>query len=311
MANKMNLNVVAETDEEKRIEAFLNLLHKSEEIKNFLNLMEEEAKKRDVFKFRCRVKNVDSAIRTHRINKKGLDEVRDYVGISFITKDEKSRYPIIEFLKKKLPNGDYVDFVAEEMIYSPLVYTKWVPPLGYNILAKEKLIPNEMEVPIEIRVCSKEAYISEQSAYYSVQKNDTTNLPMETKNNLRNLVQHITYKLALLNTRELSSEEREQHEKELMDIIEKNKEFLKENNLLVKDAVLDFGKLVYKCEKDKEISKIILSSQCIEKIDDEIKNTFENFLDETDGKLVDKVNKSLEKLLKCQYEDFINAIKDE
>lgn len=311
MANKMNLNVVAETDEEKRIEAFLNLLHKSEEIKNFLNLMEEEAKKRDVFKFRCRVKNVDSAIRTHRINKKGLDEVRDYVGISFITKDEKSIYPIIEFLKTKLPNGDYVDFVAEEMIYSPLVYTKWVPPLGYNILAKEKLIPNEMEVPIEIRVCSKEAYISEQSAYYSVQKNDTTNLPMETKNNLRNLVQHITYKLALLNTRELSSEEREQHEKELMDIIEKNKEFLKENNLLVKDAVLDFGKLVYKCEKDKEISKIILSSQCIEKIDDEIKNTFENFLDKTDGKLVDKVNKSLEKLLKCQYEDFINAIKDE
>lgn len=311
MANKMNLNVVAETDEEKRIEAFLNLLHKSEEIKNFLNLMEEEAKKRDVFKFRCRVKNVDSAIRTHRINKKGLDEVRDYVGISFITKDEKSIYPIIEFLKTKLPNGDYVDFVAEEMIYSPLVYTKWVPPLGYNILAKEKLIPNEMEVPIEIRVCSKEAYISEQSAYYSVQKNDTTNLPMETKNNLRNLVQHITYKLALLNTRELSSEEREQHENELMDIIEKNKEFLKENNLLVKDAVLDFGKLVYKCEKDKEISKIILSSQCIEKIDDEIKNTFENFLDKTDGKLVDKVNKSLEKLLKCQYEDFINAIKDE
>ena len=204
MANKMNLNVVAETDEEKRIEAFLNLLHKSEEIKNFLNLMEEEAKKRDVFKFRCRVKNVDSAIRTHRINKKGLDEVRDYVGISFITKDEKSIYPIIEFLKTKLPNGDYVDFVAEEMIYSPLVYTKWVPPLGYNILAKEKLISNEMEVPIEIRVCSKEAYISEQSAYYSVQKNDTTNLPMETKNNLRNLVQHITYKLALLNTRELS-----------------------------------------------------------------------------------------------------------
>ena len=311
MANKMNLNVVAETDEEKRIEAFLNLLHKSEEIKNFLNLMEEEAKKRDVFKFRCRVKNVDSAIRTHRINKKGLDEVRDYVGISFITKDEKSIYPIIEFLKTKLPNGDYVDFVAEEMIYSPLVYTKWVPPLGYNILAKEKLIPNEMEVPIEIRVCSKEAYISEQSAYYSVQKNDTTNLPMETKNNLRNLVQHITYKLALLNTRELSEEEKKQHENELMDIIEKNKEFLKENNLLVKDAVLDFGKLVYKCEKDKEISKIILSSQCIEKIDDEIKNTFENFLDKTDGKLVDKVNKSLERLLKCQYEDFINAIKDE
>lgn len=127
--------------------------------------MEEEAKKRNIFKFRCRVKNINSAIRTHRINKKGLDDVRDYVGISFITMDEKSIYPIINFLKTILPNGDYVDFVAEEMIYSPIVYTKWVPPLGYNILAKERLIPNEREIPIEIRVCSKEAYISEQSAY--------------------------------------------------------------------------------------------------------------------------------------------------
>ena len=68
-----------------------------------------------------------------------------------------------------------------------------MPPLGYNILAKEKLIPNEMEVPIEIRVCSKEAYISEQSAYYSVQKNDTTNLPMETKNNLRLMLRKMDF----------------------------------------------------------------------------------------------------------------------
>lgn len=306
MANKMNLNVVAETDEEKRIEEFLNLLHKSEEIKKFLNLMEEEAKKREVFKFRCRVKNVDSAIRTHRINKKGLDDVRDYVGISFITKDEQSIYPIIDFLKTILPNGDYVDFVEEEMIYSPLVYTKWVPPLGYNILAKERLIPNEREIPIEIRVCSKEAYISEQSAYYSVQKNDTTNLPMQVKNNLRNLVQHITYKLALLNMRELSIDERKKHEIELIDIIEKDKEFLRENDLLVKDAVLDFGKLVYKCEYDKEIDESCLSKQYMETVDDELKKVFEVYLDEADGNLINKVHKSIQKLLKVRYKDFIN-----
>ena len=34
-----------------------------------------------------------------------------------------------------------------------------------------------------------------------------------------------------------------------------------------------------------------------------------NVVAKTDGKLVDKVHKSLEKLLKCQYENFINAIK--
>ena len=308
MPNKMNLNVVAETEEEKRIEDFLNLLHKSEEIKKFLNLMEEEAKKREVFKFRCRVKNVDSAIRTHRINKKGLDDVRDYVGISFITKDEQSIYPIIQFLKTILPNGDYVDFIAEEMIYSPLVYTKWVPPLGYNILAKESLIPNEREIPIEIRVCSKEAYISEQSAYYSVQKNDTTNLPMQVKNNLRNLVQHITYKLALLNIRELSIDERKKHEIELMEIIEKDKEFLRENDLLVKDAVLDFGKLVYKCEHDKEMDESCLSKQFMETVDDELKKVFEVYLDEADGNVINKVHKSIQKLLKIKCEDFIKSV---
>lgn len=77
------------------------------------------------------------------------------------------------------------------------------------------------------------------------------------------------------------------------------------------DAVLDFGKLVYKCEKDKEISEINLSSQYTEKIDDEIKNTFENFLDETEGKLVNKVYKSLEELLKYKYKDFIDILKNE
>lgn len=306
MGNKMNLNVIAETDEEKKIEKFLDLLHKSKEVNNFLELMREEAEKRDVFKYRCRIKNADSAIRTHRINKKGLAEVRDYVGISFITKDEKSIYPIIEFLKTQLPNGDYVDFVEEEMIYSPLVYIKWVPPLGYNILAKEQIIPNEREIPIEIRVCSKEAYISEQSAYYSVQKNDTTNLPIEVKNNLRNLVQHITYKLALLNIRKLSIEERKKHEIQLIDIIDMHKEFLKENNDLVKDAVLDFGKMVYRCEHDKELEESKMSKDLIEKFDDEVKKVFATYLEQENGDIINKVHKSIQRLIKIKYEDFIN-----
>lgn len=68
-----------------------------------------------------------------------------------------------------MPNADYVDFLAEKMIYSSLVYTKWVPSLSYNILAKEQLIPNEREIPIEIRVCSKEAYIVNK-VHKSIQK---------------------------------------------------------------------------------------------------------------------------------------------
>lgn len=308
MRNKMNLNVVAETNEEKEIEKFLNLLHESKEVKDFLELMENEAKRRKVFKYRARVKNVDSAIRTHRINKKGIDDVRDYVGISFITKDEKSIYPIIEFLKGVLPDGDYVDFVSEETIYSPLVYTKWVPPLGYNILSREQLIPDQRKVPIEIRVCSKEAYISEQSAYYSVQKNDTTNLPIKVKNNLRNIVQHITYKLALLNTRKLTIDERKKHEIELIDLIEKNKEFLKENNDLVKDAILDFGRLVYRCERDNEIVEDNLSKEEIDNIDDELKEIFCKYINETNEDIINNVHNAIEKMLKINYENLKKSI---
>lgn len=139
-------------------------------------------------------------------------------------------------------------------------------------------------------------------------KNDTTNLPREVKNNLRNLVQHITYKLALLNTRELLEEEREKHEQELINIIENDKEFLRENNLLVKDAVLDFGKLVYRCENDKEIEYCNLTNEFIEKIDDEIKSVFETLIDETEGELINKIHKSIQKLLKFKYEYFVNKV---
>ena len=116
MRNKMNLDVIAETNEEKNIEQYINMLHKSKEVKIFLEEMQAESKKRNVYKFRSRIKDVNSAIRTHRINKKGLDDVRDYVGISFITNTEEEIYPIIDYLKEKLPNGDFVDFVAEESV---------------------------------------------------------------------------------------------------------------------------------------------------------------------------------------------------
>ena len=119
MRTKMNLNVVAETEEEKKIKDFLNVLHKSEEVKKFLTSMEEEAKRRNVYKFRARVKNVNSAIRTHRINKKKLDEVRDYVGLTFMTYTEEEINPIINYLKERLPNAEFIDeAIVEDYVLS-------------------------------------------------------------------------------------------------------------------------------------------------------------------------------------------------
>lgn len=311
MKTKMNLNVVAEDEEEKKIEKFLNLLHNSSEIQQFLISMREESERRKVFKYRDRIKNAKSAIRTYRINHKRLEDAHDYIGISFITNNEKEIYPIVDYLKKRFPNSDFVDFVNEEMIYSPLVYIKWVPPLGYNILAKAMLIPNEREVPIEIRVCSKEAYISEQAAYYSVQKNDTIKMPIEEKNNLRNIVQHITYKLALLNMRDLTNEEREKQKEELNNIINKNKLFLNQNEELCRDAILDLGKLIYKCENDSKVEEdqLNLNQKNIDDIDDYIRETFNSLLSNENKNNIDKICDAIDKMKQIKYEEIKNILK--
>lgn len=299
MRTKMNLNVEAENEEERKIVDFINMLHESKEVQEFLQMMKAEAEKRNVFKYRARIKNPASAIRTYRINKKNLDNAHDYIGITFITNTEEEIYPIIAYIKKLLPNADYVDFVAEDTIYSPLVYVKWVPPLGYNVLAKEKLIPNQKPVPIEIRVCSKQGFISEQAAYYSVKKNDTIQMPIEQINHLRDVVQHITYKLALLNTRKLTRQEQEKHEKELKKLLSDNKEFLQNNQEPYKDAILDLGRLIYECEHDEFIEeKRAMSSDNTKDAEDDLKEKFGEFLETSKGDIISRVQKSIEKLRK-------------
>lgn len=308
MQNKIDLNVVAESEEEHKIESYLEVLHNSQEVEEFLKRMRDEAEKRGVYKYRERVKNSRSAIRTYRINHKKLEEAHDYIGISFITNSEEEIYPIIEDLKKMLTNFELIDFVSEEMIYSPLVYIKWVPPLAFNIFAHEKLILNQMEVPIEIRVASKEAFFSEQAAYYSVQKNDTIKMPIEEKNKLRNIVQHITYKFGLLNIRNLNDLDRQKHKLELEEIIMNNRDFLKQSNDLCKDALLDLIQLIYKDAHNKEIleDEENMTNEETSYIDNNLKEIFEELLQKRKNDMVDRVCSAIEKLKIIPYEEIKN-----
>lgn len=303
MITKMNLDIIPETQEEKDIEKFLLVLQKSTEVKEFIQSMEMLANKNNVFKFRARVKDVNSAIRTYRIKKVNVDNVHDFVGISFITNNEREIYPIVEYLKSKLLNAEHLDFVQEEYIYSPLIYTKYVPPLAYSILAKEPLIPNERKVPIEIRISSKEAFISEQSAYYSVYKNDTIKMPIEEKNHLRDIIQHITYKFALLTERTLTDEEKEKHLKELKLLIETNKDILNKNENLFNDAILDFGRIVYELEYEEEIDldRKNMNKSKFDDIEDNMKRVFKNLISSQKSEKIDAICNATKQMKKINY----------
>ena len=309
MKTKMNLDIIAETQEEKEIEKFLLVLHKSTEVKNFIQKMKSFADENNIFKFGSRIKDVKSAIRTYRIKKVNVDNVHDFVGISFLTNNEEEIYTIVKMLKEIFPKAEYLDFVDEEYIYSPLIYSKYVPPLAYSILAKEPLIPNERKVPIEIRISSKEAFISEQSAYYSIYKNDTIKMPAEEKNHIRDIVQHITYKLALLTERKLTDEEKEKHLQELKLLIENNKDILNKNENLLNDAILDFGRIVYELEHEKEIDfdKKNMDRAEFDDVEDNIKKVFEDLIHSQNGEKIDAICNATDQMKKINYLEMKNT----
>lgn len=238
--------------------------------------MQNYAKKHNIFKYKARIKDVKSAIRTYRINHKSLSDVSDYMGFTFIVNTEAEVQPIVEYLHTQLSKVNDIDFLAEDSVYSPLTWMKWVPPLTYNLFAKEELIPNIEPVPIEIRICSKEGFVAEQSAYYSVHKNDHTGLEIKVKQNLKDVTQHLTYKLAIIANRNLSENEMNQEIRELHQILNSQRAFLLSNWKLIKEAIIDCGMLIYKIQNDKSIStdELSLSKEEILKIEDEIKKIF-------------------------------------
>lgn len=272
----IDLDVQAETEEKKAIASYLTQLHTSAEIKSFMDEMQNYAEKHNIFKYKARIKDVNSAIRTYRINHKSLSDVSDYIGFTFIVNTEDEIQPIVEYLHTQLSNVNDIDFLAEDSVYSPLTWMKWVPPLTYNLFAKEELIPNIEPVPIEIRICSKEGFVAEQSAYYSVHKNDHTGLELKVKQNLKDVTQHLTYKLAIIGNRNLSENEMKQEIRELHQILNSQRIFLLSNWKLIKEAIIDCGMLIYKIQNDKSISadELSLSKEDILKIEDEIKRIF-------------------------------------
>ena len=127
------------------------------------------------------------------------------------------------------------------------------------------------------------------------------------------MAQHISYKLALLNIRQLSINERERHTIELNNIIDNNFDFINSHKELVIDAILDMGRLIYKCEHDDEISvaEKVLSQKDIDDIDDKIKLIFSNNLDVIkifDKNITNNVFNAIKEMRNIDYRDIKNEV---
>lgn len=241
----------------EQIKDVLTKLYENPDLVGFINHMQSAINGFQIEKFIPRVKTIESAQRTARVKSfKSIEDANDYIGVSFVVRDENQIYDIAQRLKQVYPNSGSIDFLAEENVYSPLCYIKKVPPLSYNIITREKVGTQE-NVPVEIRICTKEAHLSNQAVHDTVYKNDNLEIPFDEKIKLLCLSQHIVYKLGLLGMRRnLSETQRQKHEDELRLVLDNNKAFLAKHAKAFESVIVEYGMSAYEYEHSEEFAKL-------------------------------------------------------
>lgn len=312
MRNKMRKDMIPETEEEKAIAEHLEALRNSDEVQNFSKKMQDIAQTNEVKRFRSRTKTTNSAIRTLRVRRaENLPVAQtDYCGYTFITEDETTIPEIVEQIKEILPNAEYLDFSKEDVLYSPIFKIKRCPPLAYSILAREKM-EEQLECPIEIRVCTKEGFISEQAVYYTIYKNDELDIDWENKDKIRDISQHIMYKLALLDMRkDLSDEEKRRHTMELNKILENNRAYLARYNEIFESVIAEYGKSVYEFENFDRISNMNASLTEDQQDDafDSMKNNYLTIFKSIQGlEFISRINTATKRMRTRDYTSFLEG----
>lgn len=241
---------------EEQIANMIKNLYKNPELDKFFMSLKNATQNLQFERCIPRVKSISSAQRTAKIKKfKSLEDANDYIGIAFIVNDTDQIFNIAKRLEEIYSNCVSMNFVNEETVYSPLCYVKKVPPLMYSIVTRQD-IGTQKNIPIEIRICTKESYISNQSIHDTVYKNDNLNISLDEKIKLLCLSQHLAYKLAVLsNPEKLTEEQRQKHEKELKRVLEDNKSFLGKHAKTLEKVIIEYGTATYEYEHKEEFGQ--------------------------------------------------------
>lgn len=256
-------------------------MKKSKEILKFA----EKVKKSlydDVKRYNYRIKEPFSAIRTYRLSKfKRASQVHDLLGfwlivdkieeipkieekiINIIEENKTKNYNLLE--EKDLSNITYSKIkekVSEKDFFKMVFkdYSKWlkteqtldvsIPPYSYTILCKKKFADVENDVPIEFRIQSKEDFITAESIYYTVFKNDT--IPLETKIPLFCMCLRLLRRKTNISFSD-NSEFIQKMECEINQILDTNKDFINQNKEIFDNVFRENNKLIECWKKQMSI----------------------------------------------------------
>ena len=207
MKNLMNKEFYATTKEEKILCTKIEQMNNSNEIRKLANDLENQLKNEAQI-FSYRIKKSYSALRTYRLaNYIKAEQLHDLLGFLVVV-DKKSEITKIEDKIKKYFSNEKIktynllnevesnskkykilDENIKDSQYNELIFNdintwlkipsgldKLLPPFSYNILLEKKFIDIDTKVSIEIRIQTKEDFITTEAYYYTIHKNDEINI---------------------------------------------------------------------------------------------------------------------------------------
>lgn len=251
--------LIPENEFEEYVVSLIEFLNSSNHVTEFFSQLNSLIKQKNKVHFVSRIKSPSSALRTIRIKQfKSLSDANDYIGVSFLTETEEELKDLIFGLEHMFPDAERVNLLDENILYTDPHGMRKVPPLCYNLLTR-KNFGEFKSVPIEIRVCTKEMFISLQPSYYEIYKNDTlAHIPTETKTYLKAVLHHIFHKISILLLRPLSKDQQNAITKEYKEIFLKNFEIISGHTQIVLDCVVELAQHIseYKTNKSFLLKQI-------------------------------------------------------
>lgn len=276
--NLINKNFKACTEEENILCKTIEEMSRSIEIKEFIQNL-ENALKDNVQIFSYRIKAQFSALRTYRLaNYKKAEQLHDLLGIlivvdreseiinieniirEYLNEDNAQTYNLLkekEFKPKKyneileeINDNQYNELLFNDIntwLEIPNGLEKLLPPFSYNILCEKTFKDISKKVPIEIRIQTKEDFITTESYYYTIHKNDSLKL------NLKIPLLCMNFRILRRMTK-LAFEEKEsikkQYEKEIEELKKESLNFFKENEKQFNNIFMENANLI-NCWKNK------------------------------------------------------------